>query len=82
MTSTGTLYLGVDSQASSWTLNGYISDARIVKGTALYSGATYTVPTASLTTSPTYPAMAIGVANSGASSYTLSGDVTLSLIHI
>ena len=49
MTSTGTLYLGVDAQASSWTLNGYISDARIVKGTALYSGATYTVPTAPLT---------------------------------
>ena len=28
---------------------GYISDVRIVKGTAVYSGATYTIPTAPLT---------------------------------
>jgi hypothetical protein len=30
-------------------INGYISNARVVKGTAVYSGATYTVPTAPLT---------------------------------
>ena len=30
-------------------LNGYLTDARIVKGTALYTGTTYTVPTAPLT---------------------------------
>lgn len=76
MTSTGTLYLGVDAQAPSWALNGYISDARIVKGTALYSGATYTVPTAPLTTSVAYSAMAIGVSNAFSNAYTLSGAVS------
>jgi hypothetical protein len=30
-------------------INGYISSARVVKGTAVYSGTTYTVPTAPLT---------------------------------
>lgn len=30
-------------------INGYICDARVVKGTAVYSGTTYTVPTAPLT---------------------------------
>jgi len=30
-------------------LNGYVSDMRYVKGTAVYSGATYTVPTTPLT---------------------------------
>jgi hypothetical protein len=30
-------------------INGYISNARVVKGTAVYSGATYTIPTAPLT---------------------------------
>ena len=35
--------------ASVYTLPGYISDVRIVKGSAVYSGATYTVPTTPLT---------------------------------
>ena len=56
-------------------VKGYIQDFRVVKGTAVYTS-NFTPPTAPLTNSPTYPAMAIGVANSGASSYTLSGDVT------
>ena len=30
-------------------INGYVGDMRIVKGTAIYSGSTYTVPTAPLT---------------------------------
>jgi hypothetical protein len=30
-------------------INGYVGDLRIVKGTAIYSGSTYTVPTAPLT---------------------------------
>jgi hypothetical protein len=34
---------------ASYDFDGYICDARIVKGTALYSGTTYTVPTAPLT---------------------------------
>ena len=54
---------------------GYISDVRVVKGTSGYTSA-FTPPTAPLTNSPTYPAIAIGVANSGASAYTLSGAVT------
>ena len=56
-------------------VKGYIQDFRVVKGTAVYTS-NFTPPTAPLTNSPTYPAMAIGVANSGASAYTLSGDVT------
>ena len=55
---------------------GYVTDFRFINGTAVRTGSSYTLPTAPLTTSPTYPAMAIGVANSGASAYTLSGDVT------
>lgn len=43
---TGTLSLGVTSVA---TWNGYISNVRILNGTALYTDATYTVPTAPLT---------------------------------
>ena len=37
------------SQASGNHFAGYVSDLRVVKGTALYSGSTYTVPTAPLT---------------------------------
>jgi hypothetical protein len=45
--STGvTLSIG---SGNSTAINGYISNLRIVKGTAVYSGTTYTVPTAPLT---------------------------------
>ena len=44
--STGVLGVGGNS-GSYW--GGYISDARMVKGTAVYAGASYTVPTAPLT---------------------------------
>ena len=72
-----TLDLSIGTQNSSGVAKwqGYMSDIRLVKGTAVYTS-NFTPPTAPLTTSPTYSALAIGVANSGASSYTLSGDVT------
>jgi len=45
--STGTaLTIGAGNNAY---INGYVSNLRIVKGTAIYSGTTYTVPTAPLT---------------------------------
>jgi len=44
--STGVLGIGGNS-GSYW--GGYISDARMVKGSAVYSGTSYTVPTAPLT---------------------------------
>ena len=64
----------IGSNTSSY-FTGYMSNLRVIKGTEVYTS-NFTPPTAPLTNSPTYPAMAIGVANSGASSYTLSGDVT------
>ena len=43
-------YLGVYTEGgTSYFNNGYISNVRIIKGTALYTGSTYTVPTAPLT---------------------------------
>ena len=39
----------IGQQGSSHPYTGYISNLRIVKGTAVYSGTTYTVPTAPLT---------------------------------
>jgi len=39
----------VIGKSNNTTLNGYVSNARIVKGTAVYSGTSYTVPTAPLT---------------------------------
>ena len=47
-TSTSLLYLGNFPVDNPW-LTGYISNVRILKGTQLYSGATYTVPTSPLT---------------------------------
>jgi len=41
------LFIGLN--VATLDLPGYIADVRIVKGTAVYSGATYTVPTAPLT---------------------------------
>ena len=41
--------LQIGQQGSSWPYKGLMSDVRIVKGTAVYSGTTYTVPTAPLT---------------------------------
>ena len=54
---------------------GFISDARLVVGTAVYTSA-FTPPTAPLTTSVAYPAMAIGVSNAFSNAYTLSGAVS------
>tara|TARA_R110002167_G_scaffold239819_1_gene444961 strand:+ start:404 stop:2560 length:2157 start_codon:yes stop_codon:yes gene_type:complete len=45
----GTTFRVGSMDGSSYDFDGYISDARVVKGTALYSGTTYTIPTAPLT---------------------------------
>jgi hypothetical protein len=45
----GSLWIGVEADASTNRFIGYISNVRILKGTALYSGTTYTIPTAPLT---------------------------------
>jgi hypothetical protein len=46
-------YIGTNGSSSSGIANygilGYLSDVRIIKGTAAYNGTTYTVPTAPLT---------------------------------
>ena len=43
-------YLGSYTEGgTSYYNNGYVSNARIIKGTALYTGSTYTVPTTPLT---------------------------------
>jgi hypothetical protein len=47
-TSSTAVSIGADTSGASPT-QGYISNTRVVKGTALYSGTTYTVPTAPLT---------------------------------
>ena len=46
-TSTAPLYIGYRESNNNFT--GYMDDFRITKGTGLYSGATYTVPTAAFT---------------------------------
>jgi hypothetical protein len=43
-----TLHVGCN-RGNTWFLQGYMSNVRLVKGTAVYSGTTYTVPTAPLT---------------------------------
>jgi hypothetical protein len=45
----GNLYIGADENGTSNFFTGYISNVRILKGTALYSGTTYTVPTEPVT---------------------------------
>lgn len=45
----GSLWIGVEADASTNRFIGYISNIRILKGTALYSGTTYTIPTVPLT---------------------------------
>ena len=43
-------YIATDGSAiSSNSVNGFLCDARVIKGTAAYDGATYTIPTAPLT---------------------------------
>jgi hypothetical protein len=52
-TSNTPTYIGTNGSSSSGIANygilGYLSDIRIIKGTAAYNGTTYTVPTAPLT---------------------------------
>lgn len=45
---TGSVHLGINSDGSTYPLNGYLSNFRIVKGTAVYTAA-FTPPTAPLT---------------------------------
>ena len=44
-----TLYIGSDSSGSNYFWGGFISNLRVLKGTALYTGSSYTVPTTPLT---------------------------------
>ena len=60
---TGSLAIG-GNNAGLTLSNGYISNFRIVKGTTLYSGTTYTVPTIPLTTANTPSILLLGT-NSG-----------------
>jgi hypothetical protein len=46
--STAVVTIGASNSGTSALTTGYISNVRIVKGTAIYSGATYTVPTGAL----------------------------------
>jgi hypothetical protein len=45
----GNLFVGATTNGTAYFFAGYISDVRILKGTALYSGTTYTIPTVPLT---------------------------------
>jgi hypothetical protein len=46
--STGTIYIGGNVPPNTWYFNGYISNVRVVKGTAVYTS-NFTPPTAPLT---------------------------------
>jgi len=46
--SANSLYIGAYAGGAAY-LTGYVSNARVVKGTAVYTGTTYTVPTAPVT---------------------------------
>ena len=49
-TASTTTHVGTDGTATTtWSIPGYLSDVRVIKGTAAYNAATYTVPTAPLT---------------------------------
>ena len=73
-TSWTTSRFGSEHNSSSENFEGDMADIRITHS-AIYSS-NFTPPTAPLTTSPTYPAMAIGVSNAFSNAYTLSGAVT------
>jgi hypothetical protein len=63
ITSANALGIGAESGGTNVT-NSYISNLRLVKGTALYTGATYTVPTAPLT-AITNTSLLLNFTNSG-----------------
>jgi len=63
ITSANVLGIGAESGGTNVT-NSYISNLRLVKGTALYTGATYTVPTAPLT-AITNTSLLLNFTNSG-----------------
>ena len=44
-----TLYIGTTNYLNNYWFGGFISNLRVLKGTALYTGSSYTVPTAPLT---------------------------------
>ena len=49
-TASTTTHVGTDGTATTtWSIPGYLSDVRVIKGTAAYNGTTYTIPTAPLT---------------------------------
>jgi hypothetical protein len=63
ITSANVLGIGAESGGTNVT-NSYISNLRLVKGTAVYTGATYTVPTAPLT-AITNTSLLLNFTNSG-----------------
>ena len=49
-TASTTTHVGTDgTSTTTWSIPGYLSDVRVIKGTAAYNGTTYTIPTAPLT---------------------------------
>ena len=47
--SDGTTVVGIGADLATQFVNGYMSGLRVLKGTALYTGSTYTIPTAPFT---------------------------------
>ncbi len=57
--STANLRFGEYGSSTNYTDNHYISDFRIIKGTQLYSGSSYTVPTAPVSTTDNSPSLVL-----------------------
>ena len=73
LNNTYSLLIGANVTGSN-LLTGYLSNVRIVKGTAVYSGATYTVPTAPLT-AITNTSLLLNFTNAGVLDATAKNDL-------
>jgi hypothetical protein len=72
--STATVTVGASNSGASALTTGYIANARIVNGTAVYSGTTYTVPTAPLT-AITNTSLLLNFSNAGIYDATSKNDL-------